>query len=722
MKQSLIACLCGLFAVPAFAFQSAAATAQSEAPRRQLVAYLNAIGRAQLAERARAMAQIQTRADAEKRKGLVREKIIGLIGGLPESRGPLATKQFGIIPGDGFRVEKIAYESQPGFLVTADVFVPTVGAGPFPAVVLSAGHGLDGKLGNYAFGGNLARNGIVALAWDPLGQGERLQDYDPELGASKAGETTGEHGHANVQTLLIGEHVSRYFIWDAMRGVDYLISRKDVDGSRIGAFGCSGGGTMTAYLAALDDRVIAAAPGCYITSFQELLPTAGPQEAEQSIPHFLEQGLDFADWIELAAPKPYAIVSTTEDMFPFAGARQTYEEAKRIYGLYGAEDRLKWLTGPGGHGALGPINPDILAFFVHYLKNSDEKPPFAQLRPARRDDLLCTPTGQLSTSLGSETVHSINRKRADALLLPKRALKGKADLEQLQSRLREDIRTTAAITATPGSAAPRASMATTAERAEYRLDSISFQSEAGIDLSGLVAIPKRDGARPALLLMDSQARPLESPSQARERLAAPGSDFDRLANAGWFVFLFQPRVIPAGTEYVQSPLLEPFNLLSLRAFIVGKNMVGMRVDDTIRAVDWLCSRPEVDRSAITAVGRGPLGVVLLHAAALDPRINRVFVESTLAAYRMAVDQTLTKDVPEILIPGVLRKYDLGDLMLAVSPRPVVVINPVDAVGVPVREQDFRTKLAYVFESDRNLGFPERVRILSLELRDPLPIE
>ena len=94
---------------------------------------------------------------------------------------------------------------------------------------------------------NLARNGIVALARD-LGQGERFQNYDPELGVSKAGETTGEHGHANVQTLLIGEHVSRYFIWDAMRGVDYLTSRKDVDGSRIGAFGCSGGGTVTAAL------------------------------------------------------------------------------------------------------------------------------------------------------------------------------------------------------------------------------------------------------------------------------------------------------------------------------------------------------------------------------------------------------------------------------------------------------------------------------------------
>jgi cephalosporin-C deacetylase-like acetyl esterase len=700
-------------AAAAFAFQAAPGGTPSEEPRRQLMAYLDAMGRAQLAERARAMALIRTRADAEKRKALVREKIVRLIGGMPVYHGPLATRQFGTIPGNGFRVEKVAYESQPGFLVTADVYVPTTGSGPFPAVVLSAGHGAGGKLDQYSLAGNLARNGMVALAWDPLGQGERFQNFDPELGASKAGETTGEHGHANVQTLLIGEHVSRYFILDAMRTVDYLVSRKDVDGNRIGAFGCSGGGTMTTYLAAFDSRVKAAAPGCYITSFQELLPTAGPQEAEQSIPHFLEEGLDFADWVELAAPMPYAIVSTTADMFPFEGARQTYEEAKRIYALYGAEDRMKWLTGPGGHGALGPIYPDILAFFVRYLKNSDEKPPFTPLGPARREDLLCTPTGQLSTSIGSETVHSINRKRAEELLPRKEALRSQADLDRLRLRLRDDIRTTASVTVNPGAEPPRVSVVETTDRAGYRLETISLQSEAGITLSGLVAIPKREGARPALLLMDSQAR---------DRVVAPGGDFDRLANAGWVVFLFQPRVIPAGTEYVQSPIMAPFNLLSLRAFVVGKNLVGMRVDDTIRAVDWLCSQPNVDRKAVTAAGRGPLGVVLLHAAAIDQRIGRVLVQNTLDSYRSAVDQTLTRGVPEILIPGVLRKYDLGDLMLAVSPRPVVVMSPVDAVGVPVREQDFRKKLAYVFESERNLGSPDRVRLLSVELRDPLPLE
>src|SRR5207249_4012801 len=179
---------------------------------------------------------------------------------------------------------------------------------------------------------------IVALAYDPIGQGERLQYYDADRKVSFIGNPTGEHGEANVGPLLLGDTIARYMVNDAMRGVDYLSARPDVDSSRIGAFGCSGGGTMTAYFAALDDRVKAAAVACYFTSFTELLASPqGAQDAEQSIPHFIEQGMDFPDWVEAFAPTPYAIVSTKDDMFPFEGARQTYEESKRIYSLYAAD-------------------------------------------------------------------------------------------------------------------------------------------------------------------------------------------------------------------------------------------------------------------------------------------------------------------------------------------------------------------------------------------------
>ena len=356
--------------------------AQNAEPRQKLIDYLDGLAMTRLRARQQEVGRIQSRGAAETRREWVRRTVIDLIGGLPQSIGPAAVKSFGEIAGDGFRIEKLAFESLPGFWVTANVYVPTNAPGPFPAVVLTPGHEPSGKTGQYSWGVNFARIGILSLAIDPIGQGERLQYYDAEKKASIVGGATAEHGMANLPTMLVGDDLMRYMVHDGMRAIDYLSARKDVDAQRIGALGCSGGGTATAVLAALDDRVKAAGTACYITSFEQLLPSAtGVQEAEQSIPHFIESGLDFADWVEAAAPRPYAMISTESDMFPFEGAKQSYNEAKRIYGLYGAEDRLQWITGPGGHGNLGPISPAILSFFAKYLKGDSSPQQFTPARP-----------------------------------------------------------------------------------------------------------------------------------------------------------------------------------------------------------------------------------------------------------------------------------------------------------------------------------------------------
>ena len=261
--------------------------AQTDA-RNDLNSYLSGIVRPALEHRFQTVTKLSTRADAERRLAEVRKEILQLIGGLPPRRDPVRVKEFGTIQDDGFRIEKIAYESLPDFWVTANVYVPAAANRRFPAVVLTPGHG-PGKESQYSWAANLARNGIISLAVDALGQGERLQHFDPELEASKI-ERLGEHEHASLSTLLIGQHVSRYFINDAMRGIDYLIARPDVDSAHLGAFGCSGGGTVTAYLGALDPRVSVIATACYLTSFDELLASTGAQDAEQTLPNSWRKG------------------------------------------------------------------------------------------------------------------------------------------------------------------------------------------------------------------------------------------------------------------------------------------------------------------------------------------------------------------------------------------------------------------------------------------------
>ncbi len=189
-----------------------------------------------------------------------------------------------------------------------------------------------------------------------------------------------------AQALLAGESVARYFIHDSMRGIDYLVSRKEVDPARIGVSGCSGGGTQTMDVAALDERVKVAAPACVMNSFEKVM--AGPTgDSEQSFPGFVSDGLDQADWIYQFAPKPWLISSTEEDFFTPAGAEIVYRQGLDFYRIFAAEDRLKWVVGPDGHGTPLKVREAIYEWMIRWLKDGQGD--------AKELDLAMLPTGDL---------------------------------------------------------------------------------------------------------------------------------------------------------------------------------------------------------------------------------------------------------------------------------------------------------------------------------------
>ncbi len=668
--------------------------------RTELTAYIDSLARTHLKAREAEVAGLATKEQAEARKARNKATVLKLIGGLPEIRTPLAAKIYGVIQEDGFKVEKITYDSLPGYHVTANVYVPTgQGKGPFPAIIVAPGHGLDGKIGNRGFAVNLARAGMIVLAYDIVSEGERLQHYDPELGASKVGRPTGEHSLAAWQTAPLGDHVSRYFIWDAVRGLDYLAERPDVDASRLGAFGCSGGGTITAFLSALDERVKATATACYVTDFDHLLSTVGPQDGEQSIPGFLAAGLDIPDFVEMAAPRAYAVVSTTEDMFPFAGAKRAVEEARGVYKLYGAEDRLSWFYGPGGHGALAPVSPDIVAFFTRWLKNEPDKRPFGAPPRLDPEQLQVTPTGQLSTSIGGETIQSLNAARAKTVSAKRPVVATAADLAALRTRLKADIRAVTFAEARPGAAPP--------EVVEGPNGALRFRMADGQAADAMLTLPEGEGRKPAVLLLTSQPQTVKAEAA-------------RLAKAGHVVLTLVARGA-GGTEELKAAVLGDWNLLATRALLVDKTPLGLRLDDAVRAMDWLAARADVDPKAISVYGIGALGPVALHLGVVDDRVAAIYADDSLTAYHMAVDQPIQRELPEVLPPGVLRRYELGDLALAAFPRPVTFVNPTDAIGVPLKEAEFDRELASTRAADRKLGHPDQVRWAWRGGRDPLPL-
>src|SRR5204862_3788231 len=175
---------------------------------------------------------------------------------------------------------------------------------------------------------------------------------------------------------------------------------------------------------------------------------------------------------------------------------------------------------------------------------------------------------------------------------------------------------------------------------------IGMKSDADMEVTGRVAIPESGAAKPAILMLDT----------------AYAADFERLAKSGRIVLMLEPRPTPPGTESIKSPFLGAFNLLSLRAFLVGKTIVGLRIDDAIRAVDWLAARKEVRPNEISIYGSGPLGTVALHVAVLDSRISRVIAASPLASFAMIVDLPVHRHVSEVAIPAALRQYDTSHLL------------------------------------------------------------
>lgn len=632
--------------------------------RAPLIAALNRIAATDEATRREAVAAIRTPAEVAARQQHVRQTILGLLGDLSTDHPPLAARITHTIHQDGFDVETVIYDSEPGQHITADLFVPTGSAGTrHPAVIISPGHGSNGKASDYAFAADFARNGIVALAWDIVGEGERREYFDPVIGASRAERPTGDHSVAAFQSLVTGLPIASRFLRDAMRGVDFLASRAEVDPNRIGAFGCSGGGTMTAYLGALDPRVKAVATACYVTDFDHLLGSIGPQDGEQSIPGFIAAGLDIADWIELAAPKPYAVISTTEDMFPFAGASAAVAEAQRFWAIDGAADRFHWFTGPGPHGAIAPMGDKIVGFFRDALRAKGPARPFAALRPDDPAQLDATETGQLSTSpMPGRTMATLAAERAAAI-----APKTRPDAAAVVSA----IRRLAGVSATP----PAATLTG---------DTLRIAAAIG-PIDAAVVRPSETPSRAVLLLGTGRL------AQTRAKaLAAQGAE----------VVVLPPRGAD-GSEEVKAQIVGNENLLALRTMLVGSTLTGLRLDDALGALGWLKTNVA---APLSIEGIGEAGPVALQAALLDPDVASVRAIASQLSVRAAVDRPMQRDLAPIAVPGMLAAYDLPDVIAALAPRPVKLDAPIDPVGMPLRRTDYRKLLGPALAGDPRVRF------------------
>ena len=290
--------------------------------------------------------KIKTPEELSARQKTMRAAFIAALGGLP-ARTPLQARVTGTLEiEDGIRIEKVLFASQSNFWVSGNVYVPRADAGfrkPYPALLVPCGHTDNGKAGtSYQYAGIAgARAGFVTLVYDPVDQGERVVSPDR---VSWRG-----HNWGGALADRLGWSFARIRVWDAMRALDYLQERPDVDKDKLCVYGISGGGTVTALVMSLDDRVKAAAPACYLSTIHDTFESRFPSDGEQE--HFgqLTFGLNHLGYLLLRAPSPVLVCCTLGDFFPYRGTVATFAAAQDVAGRFGWGDRFALIRGTCGH-------------------------------------------------------------------------------------------------------------------------------------------------------------------------------------------------------------------------------------------------------------------------------------------------------------------------------------------------------------------------------------
>lgn len=558
------------------------------------------------------------------------------LGGFPK-RTLLNAKVTGRMVVDDYRIEKLYFESQPGLHVTATLYLPQ-GKGPFPVVLHPTGHSASAKNRELYQQASIVivKGGCAVFCYDPIGQGERKQLFDRN---GKPYASTVQHTLINQASHLLGSNVAQTMIWDGMRAIDYLQSRPDIMADKIGCTGISGGGTNTSYLMALDDRVTAAAPGCYLTGFRSLLNTIGPQDAEQNIHGQIAFGMDHADYVLMRLPKPTLVMAATQDYFDINGAWQLFRQGKRFATRQGFPERVDLVEPNTKHGFPTEMRVAASNWMRRWLLNLDTPIVEGALKPLPEEKLNATPNGRVLDLKGARTIFELNADW-NKTFAARRAENAKSEhRDQLRAKVRELIGTRKlADLPTP-----------TMQKVPH---GYIIKPEAGIQL-------------PAKLEGDPNSKSFTIYLHgAGKRDVIASGEVKRIANE------LKSQVLAVDLrglgETKKIGRIRSFDEMfgpdwkdTAAASLLGKTYVGMRTEDIWQLVHaW---RKESGNQGLKPhlIATGEAAIPALHAAALEPGLfGDVRISGSIDSWTAVVESPVVRNQQSNLVFGALREYDL----------------------------------------------------------------
>ncbi|MBN1125766.1 MAG: acetylxylan esterase [Sedimentisphaerales bacterium] len=600
---------------------------------------------------------LQSREALLARQKQLRRRYRRILGYLPE-KTPLNPIVTGTVQCEGYRIEKIAFESRPNHHVTANLYIPGDAKGRFPGILIPCGHSGNGKAADAYQSASiiLAKNGFVVLIVDPICQGERLQIL--ERGSKYGTSGTTAHTLLDVGAKLVGCSVTGYEAWDNIRAIDYLQTRPEVDPEKIGVTGNSGGGTQTTFLMALDERVDVAAPSCYIMTREKLFATIGPQDGCQNLYAEVALGIEHADYITMRAPKPTIILAAKQDFFDFEGVQQAYAEAKRVFTVLGKPDYVDMFSYDDTHGFSKPRRQAATQWMRRWFY--EDPADIIEFEPnlLPEQSLWVTNTGQVREQWPNEiTVADLNLARAKALTGQRQQF--------LQQEHTEILKRIARLI---GYRKPTGKVIAVHTGTILRND---IRIEKGVlNRTGQLAIPillckpiKAKGKLPITLYVDGRGKSTD---------AQPGGPIETLVHQDKIVLSIDVRGVgetsddPAKNRYAGGLHDEWRN--AMLGLHIARPLIGRRAIDVVTALDFLTQYPGVDMDQIEVIGIDRCGPVVLHAAVLDNRITRVKTIDSIPSWTELVAQPMTRNSLSYVVPFVLEYYDLPDLNILISQR------------------------------------------------------
>ncbi|MCI0456626.1 MAG: prolyl oligopeptidase family serine peptidase [Gemmataceae bacterium] len=623
------------------------------------------------------LADVKTRADWEKRRPELRRQFLEMMSLWPlPPRTDLKATVTGKVETDHFTVEKLHFQSIPGLYVTANLYLPKKVKGRAPAVLYVCGHAgtiIDGV--SYGNRPNyqhhpawFAEHGYVCLIVDTLQYGE------------SRGLHHGTHNLGMWWWQALGYTPAGIECWNAIRALDYLEKRPEVDPKRIGVTGRSGGGATSWWVAAADDR-----PAC-------IIPVAGIVDLEAHvveglIPRFRKGVIsghcdcmyfvntyrwDFALVAALCAPRPLLLGNSDEDgIFPVPGYRRMAEKVRKVYELYGAEDRFALLETKGPHKDTPELRLGAFRWMNRWLRSDIgevSEPVRPRLEPAQLKVFNRLPEDSINP-----IVHELFLRpaRVPQPMVPEVARAwwpGKR--EELLAALKDKV-----FRGWPASPAPlRARPAGEVKHGGLRLRGLDFTSEQGVELR-LWVLTAEKVAKPALVnvnvldelgwgewvrdLGPAFTKALQVPVKTEEDAATLERTRKTLEFTRWAIVLVAPRGI-GPTRWSASGTKED-NHIRRRFALLGQTLDGQRVWDVRRGLAVLRGLPDLKGAPRWLEGKGNLAGVALYSALFEPEVKRLVLRDLPASHRQG---------PTLL--NVLRVLDTPQAVALAFPRRVML--------------------------------------------------